>query len=141
MKVTAAQLESMRRIDIAAVDKDTLVDVSGMTFDNTLPKEQRAANMLAVMKNPYCFRHGDMVIKLEEWDREKEYDGLGLEEEYTEFLGNKVVCHSIPIRPGRNLAIIVETAAVNHRQKKMGYNAAEELYKRVQANIARKREE
>ena len=65
MKVTAAQLESMRRIDIAAVDKDTLVDVSGMTFDNTLPKEQRAANMLAIMKNPYCFRYGDMVIKLE----------------------------------------------------------------------------
>lgn len=83
----------------------------------------------------------DLVIKLEEWDREKEYDRLGLEEEYTEFLGNKVVCHSLPIRPGRNLAVIVESAAVNHRQKKMGYNAAEELYKRVQANIAKKREE
>ena len=51
MKVTAAQLESMRRIDIAAVDKDALVDVSGMTFDNTLPKEQRAANMLAIMNS------------------------------------------------------------------------------------------
>ena len=74
----------------------------------------------------------DLVIKLEEWDREKEYDRLGLEEEYTEFLGNKVVCHSLPIRPGRNLAVIVESAAVNHRQKKMGYNAAKELYNRVQ---------
>ena len=83
----------------------------------------------------------DLVIKLEEWDKEKEYDRLGLEEEYIEFLGNKVVCHSLPIRPGRNLAIIVEAAAVNHRQKKMGYNAAEELYKRVQANLAKKREE
>ena len=82
----------------------------------------------------------DMVIQLEEWDRDKEYDRLGLEDEYTEFLGNKVVCHSLPIRPGRNLAIIVETAAVNHRQKKMGYNAAQELYKRVQANLAKKRE-
>ena len=82
----------------------------------------------------------DMVIKLEEWDREKEYDRLGLEEEYTEFLGNKVVCHSIPIRPGRNLAIIVETAAVNHRQKKMGYNAAQELYNRVQQNLVKRRE-
>ena len=59
----------------------------------------------------------DLVITLEDWSREKEYDRLGLEEEYTEFLGNKVVCHSIPIRPGRNLAIIVESAAVNHRQK------------------------
>ena len=81
----------------------------------------------------------DLVITLEDWSREKEYDRLGLEEEYTECLGNKVVCHSIPIRPGRNLAIIVESAAVNHRQKKMGYNAAQELYKRVQENLAKKR--
>lgn len=78
----------------------------------------------------------NMVIKLEEWDSNKEYDRLGLEDQYTEFLGNKVVCHSIPIRPGRNLALIVETASVNHRQKKMGYNAAKELYNRIQANFA-----
>ncbi len=77
----------------------------------------------------------DLVIKLEDWDKDREYDRLGLEEEYTEFLGNKVVCHSLPIRPGRNLAVIVETAAVNHRQKKMGYNAAQELYRRVQDNM------
>ena len=77
----------------------------------------------------------DLVIKLEEWDREKEYDRLGLEEEYTEFRGNQVVCHSLPIRPGRNLSVIVEAAAVNHRQKKMGYNAAKELYNRVQNSI------
>ena len=83
----------------------------------------------------------DLVIKLEEWDRDKEYDRLGLHEEYTEYLGNKIVCHSLPIRPGRNLAIIVESAAVNHRQKKMGYNAAQELYRRVQANLVKKREE
>ena len=82
----------------------------------------------------------DLVIKLEEWDRDKEYDRLGMEEEYTEILGNKVVCHSLPIRPGRNLAVIVESAAVNHRQKKMGYNAAKELYKRVQANLSKKRD-
>ena len=80
----------------------------------------------------------DMVIKLEEWDKDKEYDRLGMEDQYTEFLGNKVVCHSIPIRPGRNLAVIVESAAVNYRQKKMGYNAARELYNRVQANLAAK---
>ncbi len=77
----------------------------------------------------------DMVIKLEDWNREKEYDRLGLEDEYIEYLGNKVVCHSLPVRPGRNLAVIVEAAAVNHRQKKMGYNAAKELYKRVQENM------
>jgi HPr kinase/phosphorylase len=79
----------------------------------------------------------DLVIKLEDWKKENEYDRLGLEEEYTEFLGNKVVCHSLPIRPGRNLAVICETAAVNHRQKKMGYNAAQELYRRVQANLTK----
>lgn len=80
----------------------------------------------------------DLVITLEDWQKDREYDRLGLEEQYTEFLGNKVVCHSIPIRPGRNLAIIVESAAINHRQKQMGYNAAQELYKRVQENLARK---
>ena len=80
----------------------------------------------------------DLVITLEDWDKEKKYDRLGMEEEYTEFLGNKVVCHQLPIRPGRNLAIIVETAAINYRQKKMGYNAAQELYKRVQQNLAKK---
>lgn len=83
----------------------------------------------------------DLVIRLEDWDKEKEYDRLGLEEEYTEYLGNKLVCHNIPIRPGRNLAIICESAAVNHRQKKMGYNAAQELYTRVQNSLAKKRED
>ena len=77
----------------------------------------------------------DLVIKLEEWDKEQDYDRMGLEEKYIEYLGNKVVCHSIPIRPGRNLAIICESAAVNFRQKKMGYNAAKELYNRVTARL------
>ncbi len=80
----------------------------------------------------------DLVIRLEDWDKDKDYDRLGLEEEYTEYLGNKVVCHVIPIRPGRNLAVICETAAVNHRLKKMGYNAAQELYRRVQENLNKK---
>ncbi len=77
----------------------------------------------------------DLVIKLADWNKEADYDRLGLEEQYAEFLGNKVVSHEIPIRPGRNLAIIVESAAVNHRQKKMGYNAAQELYNRVTNNM------
>ncbi len=77
----------------------------------------------------------DLVIKLEEWSRDKDYDRFGLDEQHIEILGNKVVCYSIPIRPGRNLAIICESAAVNHRQKKMGYNAAQELYQRVTNKI------
>lgn len=80
----------------------------------------------------------NLVIKLEEYNKNQEYDRLGLEEQYIEFLGNKVVCHSVPIRPGRNSAIICESAAVNYRQKKMGYNAALELYNRVTNNIAEK---
>lgn len=83
----------------------------------------------------------DVVIELEDWDRDKEYDRLGLEEEYTEYLGNRVVCHRIPIRPGRNLAVICESAAVNHRQKAMGYNAAQELYNRVQNALTRRQQE
>lgn len=84
-------------------------------------------------------RHSiDLVIKLEDWDPKKEYDRLGLEEEYTEILGNKVICHTIPIRPGRNLSIIVESAAINHRQRAMGYNAAQELNDRVMGNLKKK---
>jgi HPr kinase/phosphorylase len=83
----------------------------------------------------------NLVIRLEDWDKEKKYDRLGLEENYTEYLGNKVVCHNIPIRPGRNLAVICESAAVNYRQKKMGYNAAQELYHRVQNSLSRPRDD
>lgn len=81
----------------------------------------------------------DLVIKLEEWKKDADFDRMGLEEEHIEYLGNRVVCHSVPIRPGRNLAVICETAAVNHRQKKMGYNAAQELYRRVQENLVKSR--
>lgn len=80
----------------------------------------------------------ELMITLEEWSRERDYERLGLDEEYTEMLGNQVACHRIPIRPGRNLAIIIETAAINYRQRKLGYNAAQELYKRVQENLAKK---
>ncbi len=83
----------------------------------------------------------DIVIKLEDWNKDREYDRMGLDEEYTEYLGNRIVLHRIPIRPGRNLAIICETTAANHRQKQMGYNAAQELYRRVQESIAHRGEE
>lgn len=78
----------------------------------------------------------DLVLQLEEWKREKDYDRMGLEDNYIEYLGNKVPTHNIPIRPGRNVAIICESAAVNFRQKKMGYNAAAELYRRLTNNMS-----
>lgn len=73
----------------------------------------------------------DMVIKLEQWDKNKIYDRLGLEQETTNILGIEVPTTTIPVRPGRNLAIILEIAAMNNRQKKMGYNTAEEFNKRM----------
>lgn len=69
----------------------------------------------------------NMVIQLEEWDATKAYDRLGLDNEYTKILDVKVPVITVPITPGRNLAVIVETAAMNNRQKKMGYNGAKEL--------------
>lgn len=83
----------------------------------------------------------DLCINLTEWDRNREYERLGLSDEFTEILGNEVVSHTIPIRPGRNLAIIVESAAINHRQKNMGYNAAIELNNRVTGNLQRRSQE
>lgn len=80
----------------------------------------------------------DLVIQLEDWRQENTYDRMGMEDQYIEYLGLPVTCHHLPVRPGRNLAVIVECAAVNHRQKKMGYNAAQELYKRVQQNLKKK---
>ena len=73
----------------------------------------------------------DMVINLELWDSQKTYDRMGIDNEYTEILGIKVPVLTIPVKPGRNLAVIIEVAAMNNRQKKMGYNAAQELLKNL----------
>ncbi len=73
----------------------------------------------------------DMVIKLEFWDSKKVYDRMGLDNEYADILGKKVPIHTIPVKPGRNLAVIIEVAAMNNRQKKMGYNAAQELLQKL----------
>ena len=77
----------------------------------------------------------DLIIKLEAWEKGKVYDRLGLNEEYMDILGNEVVCQTLPVRPGRNLAMICESAAVNRRQKKMGYNAAQALNDRIMKNM------
>ncbi|MBQ9815580.1 MAG: HPr(Ser) kinase/phosphatase [Lachnospiraceae bacterium] len=80
----------------------------------------------------------DMIIELDDSGNIKTFDRLGLDKEYQEILGVKVVKHTIPVRPGRNIAIIVESAAVNNRQRKMGYDAAEELCRRVSEEIKNK---
>lgn len=148
-----AALELVRRghrlvsddvVEIRRIDEDTLMGTAPDITRNFI--ELRGIGIVDV-KTLYgveCIKEKqkiDLVIKLSEWKKDAEYDRMGLEEEYTEYLGNNVVCHSVPIRPGRNLAVICETAAVNHRQKKMGYNAAQELYRRVQENIVKSRAE
>lgn len=80
----------------------------------------------------------NLVIHLELWNEKKQYDRLGLVDEYTDILGIKLPALNIPVRPGRNLAIIVEVAAMNNRQKKMGYNAAKLLNERVMGEINKK---
>jgi len=78
----------------------------------------------------------DLVINLEVWNEKKQYDRLGLTTEYTEILGLEVPCLNIPVRPGRNLAVVLEVAAMNNRQKKLGYNPAEELNNRLMKKMA-----
>lgn len=73
----------------------------------------------------------DLVIHLEVWQKGKQYDRLGLVDEYTNILGIDIPSLTIPVRPGRNLAVIFEIAAMNNRQRRMGYNAAEELNNRI----------
>ena len=77
----------------------------------------------------------DLVINLEPWVQGKMYDRLGLDEERTEILGISLPSITIPVRPGRNLSIIIEVAAMNNRQKKMGYNTAEEFNKRIMESL------
>lgn len=78
----------------------------------------------------------DIVINLEIWDSSKVYDRMGMDNEYMEILGVNVPVLTIPVKPGRNLAIIIEVAAMNNRQKKMGYNAAQELLQSLGMEIS-----
>ena len=125
-------------VEIRKVSEDTLIGTAPKITKHLI--ELRGIGIIDVktlfgVSSVRNSQNIDLVIELEEWSKDKDFDRLGLEEHYIEYLGNRVVCHKIPIRPGRNLAIICEAAAVNHRQKLMGYNAAQELYKRVQANL------
>ena len=73
----------------------------------------------------------NLVVNVVPWDKQAEYDRLGLEEQYMEILGVNIPMNTIPITPGRNLAVIVEVAAMNNRQRKMGYNAALEFTQQI----------
>ena len=77
----------------------------------------------------------DLVINLENWQDGKMYDRLGLDEQYTDLLGIKVPMIVLPVCPGRNLSVVIEVAAMNNRQKRMGYNTAEEFNKRLMESM------
>ena len=77
----------------------------------------------------------DLVINLEPWEKGKMYDRLGLDEEHTDILGIKVPSITLPVCPGRNLSVVIEVAAMNNRQKRMGYNTAEEFNKRLMESM------
>jgi HPr kinase/phosphorylase len=77
----------------------------------------------------------DLVINMEPWVQGKMYDRLGLDDQTVDILGIKIPSITVPVRPGRNLAIILEIAAMNNRQKKMGYNTAEEFNKRLMSQM------
>ncbi len=83
----------------------------------------------------------DMVVNIENWDTSKTYDRLGIDTEYTDILGVKLPSLTIPVKPGRNLAVILEVAAMNNRQRRMGYNAAEELNKNIMQDMERQLKE
>ncbi len=75
----------------------------------------------------------DLIINIENWEQGKMYERFGLDDEYTDILGIKIPSITVPVTPGRNLAVIIEIAAMNHRQKKLGYNTAEEFNNRLLA--------
>ncbi len=121
-------------VEIRKVSDKTLIGTSPEIIRHFI--EIRGIGILDV-KNLYgvgsvkIIENIDLIINLEFWDNNKNYDRLGLEEQFTEILDIKIPSLIIPVRPGRNLAIIAEVAALNSRQKKMGYNAAEVINERV----------
>ncbi|MDF2546387.1 HPr(Ser) kinase/phosphatase [Anaerosolibacter sp.] len=121
-------------VEIKRVDNSTLVGSAPEVIRHFM--EIRGVGILDVVQ---LFGVGavrntkaiDLVIELENWKDQKQYDRLGMDEEYINILGVDLPKNTIPIKPGRNLAMIVEVAARNHRQKRMGFNAAETLNNRL----------
>ena len=121
-------------VDIRRVSSETLIGSCPENIRYFL--ELRGIGIIDVMRmfgvqSIKPTQNVELLINLEFWDPNRVYDRLGKDEEFTEILGNRVNSHSIPIRPGRNLSILCESAAINHRQRKMGYNAATVLTDRL----------
>ena len=108
------------------IDRDTRLsagDVLQLYINDEFFDKPREDNAYLTVASP--------KLNIVPWNTQEAYDRLGLEEHYTEILGVKVPMNTIPITPGRNLAVILEVAAMNNRQKKMGYNAALEFTEQI----------
>lgn len=124
-------------IEISRVDEDGLVGQAPELIKNFI--EIRGIGILDIAKiygigSVRDTKLINMVVQFDEWKADSQYDRLGLENEYIEILNVKVPKLSIPVKPGRNLAVILEAAARNYRTREMGYNAAEELDRRLMNN-------
>ena len=121
-------------VEIRKISEDSLVGTAPELIRNYI--ELRGIGIINVAK---LFGMGavrasneiDLVVNIVPWNHQQVYDRLGLEEQYMEILGVKVPMNTIPITPGRNLAVILEVAAMNNRQRKMGYNAALEFTQQI----------
>ena len=138
------RLVSDDAVEIRKISDDTLIGTSPELTKHLI--ELRGIGILDVktifgVESVKPSQTIDCVVKLVEWDKNTFFDRMGLEDNYIEFLGNQVVCYTIPIRPGRNLAVILEAATINFRAKKLGYNAAQDLYDKVTGNIQKKNRE
>ncbi|WP_078543930.1 HPr(Ser) kinase/phosphatase [Litchfieldia alkalitelluris] len=121
-------------VEIRQEDKDTLIGNSPELIEHLL--EIRGLGIINVMTlfgagAVRSYKRITLVINLELWDQTKQYDRLGLEDEYMRIIDSDVTKLTVPVRPGRNLAVIIEVAAMNFRLKRMGVNAAEQFSARL----------
>ncbi|MFC1503905.1 HPr(Ser) kinase/phosphatase [Spirochaetota bacterium] len=134
-----------RLISDDVVDIRLLADDSLVGFGSKLIKHHMEIRGLGILNIAHLFGVGsirdskniDIIINLEKWDEDKQYDRLGLDDETQSILDKKITKIDIPVRPGRNIPIIIETAAMNYRLKCMGYHSAKEFNKRVTSLIER----
>jgi len=144
-----AALELIKRGHrLVADDAVILLKVSNTTLVGTCPEitrymvELRGVGIVDIrqmfgVSSIKLTQQVDMVIKLEAWDERKIYERLSTDEETVEYMGVNIVCSTIPVRPGRNMAIICESAAISRRLKKIGFDANEELIARVDKSFGK----
>ena len=130
-------------VEIRQEGEDTLVGSAPKLIEHML--EIRGIGIINIMtlfgaSAIRSYKRITLVIELELWEAEKTYDRLGLEEEKMEIINTSITKHTIPVRPGRNLSVIIEVAAMNYRLKRMGVNAAEDFAKRLDDVISQNEE-